>query len=202
MSPPHHRKALSSSTLAKLAGTNLIGPLERDIQVKVKVHLVTLLNVCLPFPSPLYRIIVWYPKETFYPACRVIESEPVKSNAIGATSAKNLFLAYQTSCMTWLCCEEEAVTSFTHCHMYDYSCLPKAGALICRAKQQRLGQELNLKGGISVVVVTPHWSKITPLPQPVTKINKTLRPRVRVGTAFVQLNACLVFAHACVCVCV
>lgn len=78
----------------------------------------------------------------------------------------------------------------------------RAGAPICGAKQQKLGQELNLKGGISVVVVTQYCSKITPLPQPVTKINRTLRLRVWVGAACVhcmlRLNLCL---FVCMCVC-
>ena len=77
----------------------------------------------------------------------------------------------------------------------------RAGAPICGAKQQKLGQDLNLKGGINVVVVTQYCSKITPLPQPVTKINRTLRLRLRVGAACVhcmlRLNLCL---FVCVCV--
>lgn len=93
------------------------------------------------------------------------------------------------------------------CHLvysrkHDSCCLMRAGAPICGAKQQKLGQELNLKGGISVVVVTQYCSKITPLPQPVTKINRTLRLRVWVGAACVhcmlRLNLCL---FVCMCVC-
>lgn len=101
------------------------------------------------------------------------------------------------------CFEGEAVILVTLHSPYGFCCLLGTGAPICGVRRCNLGPVLNLKWGRSVIVVTQYCSKITPLPQPVTKINKT---KTVGGGLCVSLCASsyslVLFVTRCACMCV